>query len=218
MAYGEYGTIVDEKTLRRVFTDAMRRHLERILSDQLDGGRAEDHRLANRLYGELWRLYSRQGPAAMYTADEDEHLSAAGWSREDRMALAELWQRARHDEATISMSQIDAYSERFDFQKTTTNVDRVRRVIYGARAEACDEASRRMGTNGSAFRFDDWAKEALVVEDEPVPGLRRSWADGIARAVRLRHPVSKPGGVSSAKSSHYSPLQLPPLLWALQLR
>ncbi|HEX2764329.1 MAG TPA: hypothetical protein VHM92_10890 [Allosphingosinicella sp.] len=28
MAYGEYGTIVDEKTLKRVFTDAMRREAE----------------------------------------------------------------------------------------------------------------------------------------------------------------------------------------------
>jgi integrase len=171
MAYGERGTIVDEKTLKRVFTDAMRRQLERILCDQLDGGRAEDHRLTNRLYAELWRLHSRQGVGAMYTADEDERLSAAGWPREERLALAELWQRARDGETTISMREIDAYADRFEFPKTTTNLDRVRRVIYGARAQACDEASRRVATDGSAFRFDEWAKEALVVEDEPVPSV-----------------------------------------------
>jgi hypothetical protein len=201
MAYGERGTIVDERTLKRVFTDAMRRQLERILSDQLDGGRAEDHRLANRLYGELWRLYSRQGVAAMYTADEDERLAAAGWSREDRLALADLWEHARHREATISMQQIDTYADRLDFEKTTTNLDRVRRVIYGARAQACDEASRRVDTDGSPFRFDEWAKEALVVEDEALPT-----ASPVARA-------STPAACAPAPAEDAPPqaVQAPPI-------
>jgi len=40
MAYAQRGTLVGEQTLKAVFTDAMRWQLERILSDQLDGGEA----------------------------------------------------------------------------------------------------------------------------------------------------------------------------------
>jgi hypothetical protein len=65
----------------------------------------------------------------MYTADEDERLSMAGWPREERLALAELWQRTRHGETTISMNQIDAYADRFEFPKTTTNLSVSRPVL-----------------------------------------------------------------------------------------
>lgn len=108
MAYAQRGTLVGEQTLKAVFTDAMRWQLERILSDQLDGGYPEQHRLANRLYGELWRLYSRSGPDAKYTADDDKRLAAAGWSAEERMHPATLWESSRSGEATISVRQTDA--------------------------------------------------------------------------------------------------------------
>jgi hypothetical protein len=166
----------------------MRRQLERVLSDQLDGGEAEHHRRTNRFYAELWRLYARQGPGALYTADEDERLAAAGWSSEERMALADFWERARHGETRISARQIDHYAEQFAISKTTTNLDRVRRVIYGARAQACDEATRRMGADGSPFRFDEWAKEALV-EEEPVPPVSPARAASAATPVE---PASAP--------------------------
>jgi hypothetical protein len=201
MAYGERGTIVDEKTLKRVFTDAMRRQLERILSDQLDGGDAEHHRLVNRLYAELWRLYSRQGPGALYTADEDERLAAASWSKDERMVLADLWERSRHGETTISARQIDDYAERFDIARTTSNLDRLRRVIYGARAEACDEATRRLGTDGSAFRFDQWAEEALVVDDEPLTPPSAPWN---------AEPIAS-GDAPSAAQAPPSPTAEPPV-------
>lgn len=194
MAYAERGTIVGEETLKKVFTDAMRWQLERILSDQLDGGEAEDHRHANRLYGELWRLYSRAGSTAQYTADEDERLAAAGWSVDERMQLATLWESSRHGETIISMRQIDAYASRFGFEKTSTNLDRVKRIIYGARAEACDEASRKLGDAGP-FRFDEWAKDAMSSSEPVAPAEAPSPSPSPATAV----PQPTPAEVSPAK-------------------
>jgi len=108
VAYAERWTLVGKQTLRAVFTDAMRCQLERILSDQLDGGDPEQYRLADRLYGVLWRLHSLSGPKLKYTAYDDERLAAAGWSPEERMQLATLWESSRRGETTISMRQTDA--------------------------------------------------------------------------------------------------------------
>ena len=84
-------------------------------------------------------------------------------------------EEARHGESRISHSQTDEYAEKFGFDKTTTNLDKVRRVIYGALALAYDEASARLGKDNGDF--SSWMEDALedkspftfdLADDEPV--------------------------------------------------
>lgn len=129
---------------------------------------------ANKIYAELWGLFARVGPQAKWTADEDERLAREGWSIESRNMMAEKWEDARHDEARISVHQLDAYAERFGFEKTTTNIERISHVIYSARAKACIEATRHLLNEGRDFA--GWTEDALVdnapfaFENDETPG------------------------------------------------
>ena len=163
MSYGERGTVIDRATLQRVFSDAMRWQLERILADQVGGTPQAFHHIeVNKVYAELWGLFARGGPDAKWTADEDERLGRQGWSIESRNVMAEKWEDARHGEAKISVHQIDAYAERFGFEKTTANIERICNVIYSARAKACIEATRHLLNEGNDFA--GWSQDALADE------------------------------------------------------
>ena len=119
MAYGERGTHIDAATLKKIFNQAMRWQLERILSDQIGSpAPVAEHHAANRLYAELWRLHARGGPDAKYTADDDDRLKAADWPAHDRSALATLWEEARHGESRISPSRRPTTTRRSSATRT----------------------------------------------------------------------------------------------------
>lgn len=187
MSYGERGTVIDRSTLQKVFSDAMRWQLERILSDQVGGTAQPFHHVeVNKIYAELWGLFARGGPNAKWTADEDERLGREGWSIESRKVMAEKWEDARQGEARISVHQIDAYAERFGFQKTPTNLERIRNVIYSARAKACDEATRHLLNEGRDFA--GWTQDALA--DETPFAFELGEVDAVADTVK--QPVQTP--------------------------
>jgi hypothetical protein len=189
MSYGERGTVIDRSTLQKVFSDAMRWQLERILSDQVGGTAQSFHHIeVNKVYAELWGLFARGGPGAKWTADEDERLGRAGWSIESRHVMAEKWEDARHGEAKISVHQIDAYIERFGIERTATNIERIRNVIFSARAKACVEATRHLLNEGHDFA--GWTQDALA--DETPFAFEPGDAD--AAVVTVQRPIQAEAG------------------------
>ena len=70
----------------------------------------------------MWRIFSSADPR--WTADDDERLAAEGWSQEERLLVADLWEQHRHG-PQISGWQLDAYRDRFGFEPTSSNLDKV---------------------------------------------------------------------------------------------
>ena len=100
IAYGERGAAVDTVTLKKVFVDALRWQLDLILSDQIGSIVPPDElRFMNAAHGEHWRLLNR---GVKWNAQEDERLRDAGWSVDARMAVADLWEQARHQNQIVS--------------------------------------------------------------------------------------------------------------------
>lgn len=197
MSYGERGTVINRATLQKVFSDAMRWQLERILSDQVgDTAHAFHHIEVNKIYAELWGLYARSGSDAKWTADEDERLGREGWSIESRNVMAEKWEDARHGEGKISLHQIDAYAERFGFEKTTTNIERIRNVIYNARAKACIEATRHLLNEGHDFAR--WTEDALA--DQTPFAFEPDDVDAVAGTVKQPAQATEASPVKPAVS------------------
>lgn len=182
MAYGERGQAISQATLQKIFSDAMRWQLERILSDQTGSGvDPEHHRWTNRAYAELWRIFARED--SRWTADDDERLAAEEWPQEARLLVSDLWQEHR-DRQLVSANQLDAYRNRFGFEPTASNLDRVRRIILSARSAACSEATKHLGSHPADF--DRWVEGAL--------------SDGTAFAFEADHAEvpNAPTGVSPA--------------------
>lgn len=157
MAYGERGSSIAPDTLKKIFGDAMRWQLERIVEDQTASGVDPAlHTLTNDAYAEMWRIFARPDPR--WTAGDDERLAADGWSREARLMVADLWEQNRHGHL-ISQNQLKAYESRFGFPPTASNLKKVQHVILAAREAACREATARI------VRQDDdpgqWVDDAL---------------------------------------------------------
>lgn len=186
MAYGERGQAVSQANLQKIFGDAMRWQLERILLDQTGSGiDPEHHRWTNRAYAEMWRILARQD--ARWTAEDDERLAAEEWPQEARLLVSDLWQEHR-DKQLVSKNQIEAYRAKFGFEPTASNLDRVRRIIISARSAACSEATKHLGSHPADF--DRWVEGAL--------------SDGAAFAFEADHadaPFAPPGPSTAAPVS-----------------
>ena len=208
MAYLERGSVVDQPTLKKIFGDAMRWQLDRILEGQADPLSSSDEaRLLNKVSAEFWRnhahrpsrrelpeneesevLYQKRwvmdgherfwraygastSPSVeerpklhfheRWTLDDHERLCDLGWTKQERLALRDMCDR--YGDILVSSDQLARYCEEFGFAATSTNIERVRRVIFQARARACEEASRRLDGE-DASSFEDWAAEAMLEE------------------------------------------------------
>lgn len=189
MAYGERGVAIDPATLKKVFTDALRWQLERILTDQTaSGADPADHAQVNRVWAEMWRIFARADPR--WTADDDERLAAEGWSLKDRRQVADMWEDQRH-EHLIPRDQLDHYRARFGFEPTSSNLDKVRRTILSARSAACNEATKHLGeypgdmnawvedalADTSPFAFEDVAAAPpSATPEHPTPSPRENYS------------------------------------------
>jgi len=179
VAYGQRGSTVDAITLKRIFQDAMRWQLDRILQSQI--GSIEpvaSHRQTNRIYAEFWRHRASNGPDAAWPHDEQQRLIRSGWSVADVELLLE--EVDRHSGRLVALRQLQTYAERFGFELSPTNLARVQQVVFSARAAACDAANDELGRKpGDHSR---WAAEALSASDplafeiappSPVPSAAR---------------------------------------------
>lgn len=169
MAYGECGSAVDSATLKRIFQDAMRWQLERILQSQV--GSTEPiaaHRETNRVYAEFWRHHASRGADATWSEDDQARLIRAGWSPDDVEML--MGEANRHSGRLVSLRQLQVYANHFGFQLTPANENRVQQVVLSARAAACDAADHELGNEPGDLRH--WVEDALaathpLVFDEP---------------------------------------------------
>lgn len=159
LAYGQRGSSIDAATLKRIFQDAMRWQLDRILQSQI--GSTEPvaaHRQTNRIYAELWRHRANHGPDALWPHDDQRRLIRSGWSEEDvDLLLAEV---DRHSGPLVSLRQLQTYAEQFGFDLSLANHARVQQVVFSARAAACDAANDQLGTQPGDL--GEWAKDALT--------------------------------------------------------
>ena len=165
MSYGSVGLAIRPDQMKGVFKDALRVQLNRILTDQIGGGGdpAEDTRV-NRVFAEFWDIRARRGINADFTPDHFDDLLAQGWSANDASCVAMLCHE-RRGQIEVSKRQIDDYASSFGITPTRSNLEKLQRLIYEARAAACREASRQLPD--SRFDFRDWIDEALR-DDSPL--------------------------------------------------
>ncbi len=166
MGFNEKPVAIGQATLKQIFSHAMRRQLERVLTDQRPSAvPAEHHALANRLYAALWRLHYSQGAAIVLDEPQEQRLLTDGWTPDEVKLLHTLCQRANAGETIIRKAQIEDYLERFAIAPTSGNIGRIKQVIYSARAAACDEATKRL--KDQSGEFTDWV-EAALEDDSPI--------------------------------------------------
>lgn len=99
--------------LKRVFSDAMRWQLQRILEDQA-GSRAPagEHATTNSIHAEAWSFLARNGPDAKWSLDDLERLVAGGWKFIDAKAVGNAVFDYQSG-SVVSVSQLQSYVERF---------------------------------------------------------------------------------------------------------
>lgn len=159
MAYGQSSGMGPDK-LKRVFSDAMRWQLQRILEDQA-GSRAPagEHATTNSIHAEAWSFLARNGPDAKWSLDDLEQLVAGGWKFLDAKAVGNAVFDYQSG-SVVSGSQLQSYVERFGISSTQDNLDRMKRTVCAARAAACREATGRLS---AADDFTaDWIQDALA--------------------------------------------------------
>lgn len=176
MVYGQRGSAIDPATLKKIFSDALRWQLDRVLQDQLaSGANPASHAAVNLAHAEVYRIFARRD--ARFTANDDERLAEEGWPLEARRMIADLWEDMRHH-TLIPENQIKTYEARFGFQPTASNLERVRRTILAAKEAACREATKKLGAHPSDFapwvcdgagagEVDSVAARALLLGDYP---------------------------------------------------
>ncbi|WP_239805684.1 hypothetical protein [Croceicoccus hydrothermalis] len=151
--------------MKAAFKDAMRVQLDRILTDQIGNGDdpADDAR-ANRVFAEFYDIRARRGIDADFTPDHFDDLLARGWSADDASCVAMLCHQ-RRGKTEVTKRQLDDYASSFKITPTGSNLEKLQRLIYEARAAACLEAARQLPDSG--FDFRDWIDEALR-DDAPL--------------------------------------------------
>lgn len=163
MAYGQ-STGMRSDQLKKVFSDALRWQLQRILEDQAGTtAPADDHASINTLYAEAWGFLGRRGVGAQWTLDEHDRLIAAGWSPARAKQVADLVFEFQSNDP-VSKTQIDHYTTAFDILPTQDNVARMGKTICAARAAACREATARLPDTEDETAA--WVDDALA-DDAP---------------------------------------------------
>ncbi|WP_265587218.1 site-specific integrase [Sphingomicrobium arenosum] len=157
MAYGELGAAIDRETLKNVFSDAMRWQLGRIMSDQMASPlHGNEHLPANKVYGELWRHFAAE-KGELSERDKD-FLRDEGWS-EGLIDRLDIEIEKHIGRRLVSGRQLEAYRDAFGVELTYENRKILQRTILLARANANDEATRRLLAGD--LDPENWATECL---------------------------------------------------------
>jgi len=90
MGYGERSRGVSPDQLKKVFSDALRWQLQRILEDQVVSSTAAvDHASLNSRYAEAWTFLSKRGVDAKWSLDDHERLIHNGWNSREAKVVAD---------------------------------------------------------------------------------------------------------------------------------
>ena len=165
MSYGSIGVAIGPDQMKATFKDAMRVQLNRILTEQIgNGGDPQEDARANRVFAEFWDIRARRGIHADFTPADFDDLLAKGWSAEDASCVAALC-HSRKGQHEISKRQLKTYASSFGIVSCSSNLQKMQRLIFEARAAACREATRQLPDSG--FDFQNWIDEALQ-DDGPL--------------------------------------------------
>ncbi|HIV78587.1 MAG TPA: hypothetical protein H9899_13790 [Candidatus Sphingomonas excrementigallinarum] len=199
MAYGQ-STGMRPDQLKKVFSDALRWQLQRILEDQAGTTAPSDHHASiNSLYAEAWGFLGRRGVGAQWTLDEHDRLIAAGWSPARAKQVADLVFEFQNNDP-VSKTQIDNYVTAFGIMPTQDNVARMGKTICAARAAACREATALLPDTEDETAA--WVDDALA-DDGPFafeqiapqgtrPAPTEPLSDDIVTPAQPPAPSSKP--------------------------
>ncbi|PTT37683.1 hypothetical protein DBR33_17650, partial [Stenotrophomonas sp. HMWF022] len=164
MGYGERSTGVGPDQLKKVFSDALRWQLQRILADQtVSSTAAVDHASLNSRYAEAWTFLSKRGVDAKWTLDDLDRLTANGWNLSDAKAVADTVFDLQGG-SPVSGEQIGVYVENFGIAPTAANLDKMRRTICAAKAVACRKATANLSLDEDVPA--EWIDDALA-DDTP---------------------------------------------------
>ena len=164
MGYGERSTGVSPDQLKKVFSDALRWQLQRILADQtVSSTAAADHASVNSRYAEAWTFLSKRGVEAKWTLDDLDRMTANGWNLSDAKAVADTVFDLQGG-SPVSGEQIGTYVENFGIAPTAANLDKMRRTICAAKAVACRKATANLSLDEDVPV--EWIDDALA-DDTP---------------------------------------------------
>lgn len=164
MGYGERSSGVRPDQLKKVFSDALRWQLQRILEDQIASSTPTvDHASLNSRYAEAWTFLSKRGVEAKWSLDDHEHLIDNGWDKREAKAVADTVFDLQSG-SPVSAKQIDSYVTNFGIAPTAMNLDKLRVTICAAKAVACRKATANLSADGDVPA--DWIDDALA-DDAP---------------------------------------------------
>lgn len=162
MGYGQRSAGVGPDQLKRVFSDALRWQLQRILEDQaVSSTDAIEHATINSRYAEAWTFLSKRGPDAKWTLDDLERMIANGWSIGEAKAIADTVFDLQGG-SPVSGEQIGAYADFFGIPPTAANLDKMRRTVCAAKAAACRKATADLPLDEDVPA--EWINDALADE------------------------------------------------------
>jgi hypothetical protein len=180
MGYGERSSGVRPDQLKKVFSDALRWQLQRILEDQIASSiPAADHASLNSRYAEAWTFLSKRGVEAKWSLDDYERLIDNGWDKGEAKAVANTVFDLQSG-SPVSAQQIDSYVANFAIAPTTTNLDKLRVTICAAKAVACRKATANLLTDAGVPA--SWIDDALA-DDAPF-----AWEEASITAPRQSEP------------------------------
>ena len=195
MGYGQSSSGVSPDQLKRVFSDALRWQLQRILEDQCGSQTpAGDHATMNSLHAEAWSFLSRHGIAAKWTLDEYNRLVDSGWSPASAKAIGNLVFNLQTG-VPVSHVQMEAYVNTFGIASTDGNLDKMRRTVCAANAAACREATAHLLQDSDVAAA--WIEDALM-DDAPL-----AWETPSAPAGPSPHLVQM--ATEASEPAHTSP-------------
>lgn len=200
MGYGQSSSGVSPDQLKRVFSDALRWQLQRILEDQvLSSSPAADHATINSRYAEAWTFLAKHGVDGEWTLDDHQTLIDRGWNGREAKAVADLVFDLKN-QSPISRHQTDTYAEAYGIAPTATNLDKTRRVICAARAAACRKATAELSLDDGvpAEWIDDaladdapfaWDSQAASVNAPRPPAMGATDSTGVSMPVAAAEPA-----------------------------
>jgi integrase len=159
--------ILSSGARKGIFQTALRRQLDRIITDQVDTPQEADaHRRANSFFAALYRVWAARGTAALPEATDLDLLRKDGWSEEDLQAFA-LFAKSTPATSLISTFKTKELLDELGVAATGLNVRQAHQIICEARARACLEASAQLGQ--PVPYADHWAREILGDSAAPPP-------------------------------------------------
>lgn len=151
--------ILSTKMRQKIFQDALRQQLDRIIADQVDTPElAEAHKQLNMKYAALYRHWAKAGPEAEIAGLSATTLLNEGWSGSEIQELKDM-AVLNGPSNLLSRSRTEELLDELNVAVTSTTVRQASQIIFDARSRACVLATELAG---QVMPFGgEWAAEAV---------------------------------------------------------